>query len=204
MKALGYVQAGGASTRFGQDKALVKLGGQTMLERSCALLQEAIGNATIVVGAVRYEFPTARHIEDRWPGEGPLGGIITALEDAKQQSQRGEWALIVSCDMPFLTTAWLKHIVELAEKSDADAIVPRSDSGLEPLCACWRIASTEQLQTAFGAGVRKIGEALQRVRMEVLDEPEWKRFDTAGRLFWNMNTPADFEEIRKAWDAHKS
>jgi len=204
MTALGYVQAGGASSRFGQDKALVRLGGQTMIERTCALLHEATGNATIVMGAVRYEFSTVRQIADRWPGEGPLGGIITALEDAGGLPGQVEWALIVSCDMPFLTAAWLEHMVELAEKSDAAAIVPRSVSGLEPLCACWRIVSAGQLRAAFEEGVRKIGEALRRVRMEVLDESEWKRFDTAGRLFWNMNTPADFEEIRKVWDAEKS
>jgi molybdenum cofactor guanylyltransferase len=204
MTVLGYVQAGGASTRFGRDKALVKLGGRTMLERTCALLHEVTENAAVVSGSGRFEILTARQINDRWPGEGPLGGIITALEDAQQQPQRAEWALIVSCDMPFLTREWLKHLAGLAEKSDADAIVPRSTGGLEPLCACWRIGAVGKIRAAFDEGVRKIGEALQRVCMEVLDECEWKRFDNAGRLFWNMNTPADFEEIRKTWETEKS
>jgi len=37
----------------------------------------------------------------------------------------------------------------------------------------------------------------------VLDEADWKRFDSAGRLFWNMNTAADFEEVRRAWEAER-
>jgi molybdopterin-guanine dinucleotide biosynthesis protein A len=204
MKARGYVQAGGASTRFGQDKALQKLGGQTMLERTCALLKQVTGDVAIVAPADKYDFREFRQVADRWPGEGPLGGIITAIEDAQLQPQRAEWALIVSCDMPFLSCAWLKYLVALAEKSDADAIVPRSESGLEPLCACWRIEVAGQIRASFDEGIRKIGDALMRIRTEVLDESEWKRFDTAGRLFWNMNTPADFEEIRRAWETEQS
>ena len=37
--------------------------------------------------------------------------------------------------------------------------------------------------------------------MEVLDEPSWKRFDTDGHLFWNMNTPEDFNEARRILEA---
>jgi molybdopterin-guanine dinucleotide biosynthesis protein A len=53
------------------------------------------------------------------------------------------------------------------------------------------------VRQAFDAGVRKVSEAMKRLPMEVLDEPVWKRFDTNGRLFWNMNTPADYEEARR-------
>ena len=53
------------------------------------------------------------------------------------------------------------------------------------------------LKSVFDGGVRKGTEALKHVRTEVLDESAWKRFDSAGRLFWNMNTPADFEEAQR-------
>ena len=53
------------------------------------------------------------------------------------------------------------------------------------------------VQAAFDGGVRKVTEAMKRLTMEVLDEAAWKRFDTEGRLFWNMNTAADYEEARR-------
>jgi hypothetical protein len=53
------------------------------------------------------------------------------------------------------------------------------------------------IQAAFDAGGRKVTEAMKQVSMEVLDEADWKRFDTDGRLFWNMNTAADYEEARR-------
>jgi molybdopterin-guanine dinucleotide biosynthesis protein A len=196
---LGYVQAGGASSRFGRDKALVKLGGVTMLERMCGLLRGVCASVAIVAPSGRYEIAGARRVEDRWPGEGPLGGILTALLDASARVTDSKWTLIVSCDMPFLTNAWLAQLTELAERSAADVAVPRSPGGLEPLCACWRTSAAIPLRNAFEEGVRKVSDGLQRLTVEVLDEPQWKRFDTAGRLFWNMNTPRDFEEARRLW-----
>jgi len=55
------------------------------------------------------------------------------------------------------------------------------------------------LQTAFDERIRKVTDAMKRVRVEVLDETHWKRFDTAGRLFWNMNTQQDYEEALRIW-----
>ncbi|MGB6898744.1 MAG: hypothetical protein WBE12_09145, partial [Candidatus Acidiferrum sp.] len=50
---------------------------------------------------------------------------------------------------------------------------------------------------AFERGVRKMTQGIALLRVEVLDERDWKRFDSAGRLFWNMNTAADYEEARR-------
>ena len=191
---IGYVQAGGASSRFGSDKALAKLCGKTMLERMCDLVRQAIGEVRIVAQPGRYSIDGVASVADRWPGEGPLGGIATALADAASSQPRSEWALILSCDMPFLTVAWLQFLADCAAKSSANAIVPRSENGLEPLCACWSIATARKVESEFRAGTRKVTQALQALRVEVLDEKDWKRFDTNGRLFWNMNTQADYEE----------
>jgi molybdenum cofactor guanylyltransferase len=204
MTTRGYIQAGGGSTRLGRDKALVELGGKTMLARTCELLQRITPDVTIVAGSNKYEIAGVRIVHDCWPGEGPLGGIITALVDAGEREMPAEWALIVGCDMPFLTVAWLKHIVGRAERSNADVLVPHSAGGLEPLCACWRTSAASALRSAFEGGVRKISDALERVRTEVLDATDWKRFDTAGRLFWNMNSAADFEEACRIWESQQS
>jgi molybdopterin-guanine dinucleotide biosynthesis protein A len=52
-------------------------------------------------------------------------------------------------------------------------------------------------QAAFDSGVRKVTKAMKRLPIEVLDDPAWKRFDTEGRLFWNINTQADFAKARR-------
>jgi len=197
----GFLQAGGGSTRFGTDKALVQLAGKTMLQRTVELLAQVCDNVRVVAPAGKYNDVPWPVIADRWPGEGPLGGILTALLNVNQLAQpqgpRSSWALVLSCDMPFLTPDFLAFLADRAERSQAQVVVPQSRNGLEPLCACWSTNSVTTLQAAFDQGVRKVTEAMKRLPMEVLDESLWKRFDSHTGLFWNMNTPADLTEARR-------
>ena len=208
MSVYGYVQAGGGSTRFGADKALAQLAGKSMLERTCALLIPICKGVRVVAPVDKYPYSPSPTLIDKWPGEGPLGGILTALHHADDFSrtlaaapgiaeEARTFCLILSCDMPFLTRAWLAFLTERALRSKADVVVPKSASGLEPLCACWRTDAASAIERAFEGGVRKVTDAMKRLRMEVLDESVWKRFDSDGRLFWNMNTPEDFEEASR-------
>jgi molybdopterin-guanine dinucleotide biosynthesis protein A len=109
--------------------------------------------------------------------------------------------MILSCDMPFLTHDFLVYLRERAQQSSALVVVPESRSGLEPLCACWRMDALARVQAAFDTGVRKVTEAMKHFPMEVLDESVWKRFDKHDRLFWNMNTAEDFEAARRLLEA---
>ena len=200
----GYVLAGGASSRFGTDKALAEFAGQTMLARTAKLLSAAVSTVRIVSPTAKLQDEAYETVPDRWPGQGPLGGILTALFDAKKRAGEGALALIVSCDMPFVTAAWLRYIAERAMECEAEAILPKSAQGWEPLCACWRACAAEIMLPLFEAGTRKITDALNVLHVEVLDEKDWKRFDTNRRLFWNMNTLADYEEARRVLAAENS
>src|SRR6267378_1139745 len=202
-KVAGYVLAGGGSTRFGRDKALAEVGGMPMIARMTELLRSVTTQVKIVAVPSKYAAFGAEIVEDRWPGEGPLGGIITALEDSAQSASRPEWNLIVSCDMPFLTQDWLQFLANRAAKSKAQVVFPHSASGPEPLCACWQTSAAAKLRSGFERGVRKVTEGIALLRAEVLDEQDWKRFDSAGRLFWNMNTAADYEEARRILEAER-
>jgi molybdopterin-guanine dinucleotide biosynthesis protein A len=199
----GYILAGGGSTRFGRDKALVEVGGLPMLGRMIGLLQSVAKNVKVVGAPEKYARFEREMVSDRWPGEGPLGGIITALEDAAMDPAQPEWNLIVGCDMPFLTQEWLSFLCERAASSKAQVVVPHSAHGPEPLCACYWTHAAGALRAALESGVRKVTQGLQHVSTEVLDEADWKRFDSAGRLFWNMNTAADYEQARRILEAER-
>ena len=197
----GYVLAGGGSTRFGQDKALIKVNGQPMLLRMQRLLASVVTDVAVIASPEKYASFGVSCIPDLWLGQGPLGGIITALRSSAAATNIPRWNLIIGCDMPFLSREWLAHLAKLSLVSDVDVLVPRSINGLEPLCACWRTNAADQLQKEFDSGTRKITDAMEKLRMEIVDEPDWKRFDKAGRLFWNMNTPKDYEEARRLLNA---
>jgi molybdopterin-guanine dinucleotide biosynthesis protein A len=198
-----YVLAGGGSTRFGRDKALVEFSGKPILARMIDAVRGTSKDVRIVAASGKYETFETEIVEDRWPGEGPLGGIVTALLYTRENEPECEWNLIVSCDMPFLTAGWLRFLVERATKGAAQVVVPHSGNGPEPLCACWQTDAVDTLQAAFERGVRKVTQGIALLRAEVLDERDWKRFDSAGRLFWNMNTAADYEEARRIVEAEQ-
>jgi molybdopterin-guanine dinucleotide biosynthesis protein A len=199
---LGYVLAGGGSTRFGSDKALAEIDGKPMVLRMRELLANVTSGVNVVAAPGKYSNLRVSALTDRWPGEGPLGGIITALRATEKGGV--EWNLLVGCDMPFLTREWLNYLIERSLASRAEVVVPRSVKGLEPLCACWRSTGTETLQHVFDVGVRKVTEAMKQLQMEIIDESDWKRFDSAGRLFWNMNTAADYDEAKKILEAERA
>jgi molybdopterin-guanine dinucleotide biosynthesis protein A len=193
----GYVLAGGGSTRFGQDKALVKIDGKPMLTRMCELLAGTASEVNVVAAPGKYVSLGMVSVADRWPGEGPLGGIITALQHTEADAPQCQWNVLVSCDMPFLTREWMAFLVQRAASSEAQAVLSESHHGLEPLCACYKTNGAAALQAVFEAGERKVTRALQQLKTEVLDEADWKRFDSDGRLFWNMNTPVDYDEAKR-------
>lgn len=100
------VLCGGASRRMGRDKALLEVAGRPMVARVVAAARAAGAAEVITVGGdepgIRAALaglggPTARHVPDRHPGEGPLGGLLTAL--AALAGAGADAALIVSCDL---------------------------------------------------------------------------------------------------------
>jgi molybdenum cofactor guanylyltransferase len=170
-----------------------------MLSRMCRLISDVTGSVAVVARPHGYSEFDVWITEDLWPGEGPLGGIITAMTATAESDGGRDWSLIVSCDMPFLTREWLSYMLDRAFSSDVDVLFPCSATGHEPLCGCWRTAALPRLQATFEEGTRKVTDGVKQLRVEVLDEMHWKRFDTAGRLFWNMNTRQDYEEAVRIW-----
>ncbi len=176
----GFVLVGGRSTRMGRDKALLPFAGSTLAARVAAQVASAAGCVTLV-GPMSYGRLGFSVTPDIFPGEGPLGGILTAL-----QVTTADWNLVVACDMPAVSAGFLRELLAAAENLDADALVPASPGGrLEPLCAVYHRRSRQVLNHAFANGVRKIATALESVHM--------MRFPVAELApFQNVNTPEDW------------
>lgn len=194
----GFVLAGGASLRMGRAKALLEIAGETQIARVARLVGRAAANCSIVGEVAGWPSCGFSVIADRWPGTGPLGGMATALG-----ASGAEWNLMVACDMPYLTQEWLAHLAGRALGSRADAVIPMTERGAEPLCAAYNRSAEPLLRGALERGVRKVREALEELRVERLEPAEWKGFDSGGRLFKNMNAPADYEEARAWFAAHR-
>jgi molybdenum cofactor guanylyltransferase len=193
----GFILAGGASSRMGRPKALLEIGGEPMIVRTARLVELVTGSATVVGGFDGAEAIRLSLLGDEWPGTGPLGAIATALRKSSAQ-----WNLIVGCDLPYLTREWLEYVVERASASQSDAVVPLNTRGAEPMCAAYHKCAEALLLTAIERGTRKVTEGLKSLSIEWIEPGDWKRFDSAGVLFKNMNTPEDYEEAKAALEGH--
>jgi molybdopterin-guanine dinucleotide biosynthesis protein A len=174
----GYLLAGGRSTRMGRDKALLPFRGGRLAEVVARAVEEAAGSVTVVGRPELLAYPT---IADLYPGEGPLGGILTALAHS-----HAEWNLVVACDMPEVTSEFLAGLLDRATASGRDALIPSGPSGRrEPLCAVYRSTAREALEREFARGVRKVMAAVAGLDAAVWVSPQVAHFQ-------NVNTPEDW------------
>lgn len=166
---------------MGRDKARLPFRGRTLAEFVALTVESAAGTAVLVGDPSLYEEFGYPVIPDRFPGQGPLGGILTALHHTA-----ADWNLVVACDMPGLSVEFLKRLFETAERSQPAALVPAGPSGRpEPLCALYHRGALEALESAFHAGQRKVTAALAGIRTEILPVKEVS-------IFQNVNTPEEW------------
>jgi molybdopterin-guanine dinucleotide biosynthesis protein A len=115
-----------------------------------------------------------------------LGGILSALRNSA-----ADWNLIVACDMPGVRVDFLNRLIDTAEQSHGDAVLPTDSGQLEPLCAAYHRRCYLPLSQAFAKGVRKIVTALDCVRVTAWQVPEELS------CFQNVNTPEDWAPYDK-------
>jgi molybdopterin-guanine dinucleotide biosynthesis protein A len=181
MTRAGFVLAGGASRRMGRDKALLPLGAGTMVEQIAATVRNAAGNVTIIGPIERYTHLGFPVVPDKIENCGPLGGLYTALCITK-----AEWNLIVACDMPHVTEAFLKRLMEAAaEASDADCLVPETGGKLDPLCAVYHARVACAAESAIHHKLFKMHDFISTLRTSRWPVPDPRPLD-------NVNTPAEW------------
>jgi len=175
------VLVGGRSSRMGRDKALLPFRGAFLAQSVARAVTSAAGGAVLVGDPQRHGNLGYPVIPDRYPEEGPLGGILTALHHTS-----ADWNLIAACDMPGLTADFLSRLLDAAEDAGADALVPTTPAGqLEPLCAVWHGRSRDAMEGAFAGGIRQVSRALEALR--------WDRYPVQQvAQFQNVNTPEDW------------
>lgn len=179
------IQAGGKSTRMGQDKSFVPFDGRPMIEvvidRVAGLGAELI---LITNKPDAYAHLGLPMFGDIFLDAGPLGGIYTAVHHAAHPH-----TLVVACDMPRLNRELLQYMIDLRET--ADIVVPRWDKFPEPLHAVYSDACLEPIREKLDAQMLKITAFYGRVRTRFVGREEIERFDPDGRSFINVNTPED-------------
>jgi molybdopterin-guanine dinucleotide biosynthesis protein A len=188
---IGLVLAGGLARRMGGgDKALLKVGGETILER--ALKRLAPQCMRMVLNAngdpARFAFTGLPVVPDNFTGfAGPLAGILAGLDWMAQSAPEAEWMVSVPGDCPFLPHDLVTRLHAARQAEGKPLACARSGSWRHPVVGLWRVDLRHDLRGALvDDDLRKIEVWTARHGVAIADWP-----DTPVDPFFNVNTPED-------------
>lgn len=208
------VLAGGGSTRMGQDKALLKLGNKTMIERVVIPLQGIFKNILVVTNEPeKYNMlKNVKFVGDcvKTKEKSSLIGLYSGLKQSETSH-----IFAIGCDMPFVNTEFIKYMVNLLK--DEDIIVPFCSNGLierttdlpknkdmaappareyyQPLYAIYGKGCISEFEELLAKGCYRIASIFKNVNTKKITEEEIKRFDSYMLCFKNINTYEEYLQV---------
>lgn len=171
------ILTGGQSRRMGRDKALLTLDGETISLRLAARFAPFAPVYFSVDRAGRFPLGGCGELVDRYPGRGPLNGIVAAFRDTG-----ADYALLVATDMPNASPSAAERLCECIGAHDACLFAD------EPLFALYHRRCLASAEACLAEGKNAMRALLVRVDAHVLAPPD-------DALFANLNTPQEWSRF---------
>jgi len=193
LRPVGIVLAGGASRRFGRDKATLEIARvgevETLAGWALRRLEEVCGELA-VADAGRAVAPGARSLPDG-PGRGPAAGLLGAAHAFPARS-----LLVLACDLPAVPAHLLAKIAAVAAGGNFDLVLPRWEGGAEPLAALYAPKALAALDRRIAAGNYALYDLAEEPGLIVatLSAADLVPFGPPQEIFANVNTPEDLAQ----------
>ncbi len=213
MKLLAAIQAGGRSTRMGADKAWVELAGRPLIEYALQAAQPLAQRLAIVISRDTPQQERYTQLAARWQAEllydpndhcGPLGGIQTALLNCEAR----ETALILACDLPFVTTQFLAllHAIhsgvllacypQSAIRNPQSITIPLDQTGRRQMLAgFYEKACLPAIELLLAEGKLRVDGLCARVAVREVEFATYAHLPRAATLLNNLNTPEELRSV---------
>jgi len=190
MTIAGIVLAGGKSSRYGKPKMFETYQNKYFYQHSVeALKQNSL--SPIVISTNEKLIPSFRQndvdfiVEKETEAyQGPLFAMYNALS----KIPHADWYFVLSCDIPFITSAFVEKMICLTENGQYDAIVPIQSGNIHPLLALYHHRSLAKMEQLLAKNIRKIRLLLDEI--SVLTVP----FSAEEEVFININKPQDWRK----------
>ncbi|MGB3404950.1 MAG: molybdenum cofactor guanylyltransferase [Microcoleaceae cyanobacterium] len=187
------ILAGGKSSRMGQDKALIEINHQPLIQRVCNVAIKVSPAVYILTPwQDRYQAivpAECQFISESQPNQGPLVALSEGISVLNT-----EWTLLLGCDLPCLDSTilqqWIHQLAQLPLSTLA--MIPYRDSRWEPLCGFYRRQCQDNLQSFIQQGGRSFQQWLPQIEVcpIQLNPPQ-------DLMLLNCNTPMELEKIRQ-------
>ncbi len=179
----GIVLIGGRSRRFGTDKVMAPMGEKILFERVTDIIAPLFSEV-VLVGHAREGLEDFHIVEDLTPGQGPLGGIRTALSVSNTPH-----CFVFAADMPNLSKEFIEYMISVTD--DHDAVVPVWSKGREPLHAIYHRRILPKAEELLDKQVFRIFNLLSAIDTLIVEEETIRRFTDPAITFANINTIED-------------
>ena len=188
------VLAGGRSQRMGVDKTLLLFDGEPLVRRVAETVARVCEHVVVVTNRPEAmadaDLPASvRVLTDEVAYQGPLGGLITALDSAED-----EWVLAVAADMPWLKPAVVRALWDA--RDGAQVVLPVGEKGPEPLLALYHRSCLPEARRVLASGRRRLVAILPAVKSVAVPLEDLEELDPGLRSLVNVNTPDELIEVR--------
>ena len=193
---LGAILAGGKSTRMGKDKLFLELNNKKLIEHTIDKVKKYL-KQLIVVTNQNNEFFSKNNltvVKDCIEGQlGPLVGILTAMEWAKQNSKKYSWVATFPCDTPFFPETIIKSFIKESERKDSLILCASSHGRKHNIFGLWSLDLYDKLKDdLINKKIRKVQDWTEKNKIKNL-EFKFKDYDP----FFNINTEEDFKKAKQ-------
>ncbi len=188
------LQAGGSSSRMGKDKALMPFLGVPLIQRLQQRFQ-GMGSKLLAITnhPNEYRFLDIPLYTDLLPGRGALGGLLTALEVSTT-----EYVGLIAADMPFASPELLAFLLKEIKATEADAVMPSSSYGPEPLHSVYNRQNCLPLvRQAIENDLWRMNSWHDQAKIRQINASLTTAASGSEYTFVNLNTREDFNEAEE-------
>lgn len=183
MQITGIILAGGKSLRMGADKSLLKINGETLLQRAIDICLPVSKTILISSNNTVHEEFGFKIVSDEIKNCGPIGGIYSCLKQSET-----EWNFVLSVDAAFVEQQFVLYLI--SEIDTCDAIIPIHEKGKEPLIALYHKNSLTAIKKMLDSGNYKMQNLLSEINTKYVNAQNW--VEQFPKIFRNLNRPEDF------------
>ena len=176
---------------MGKNKAFIEIDGVPIIQRIHTLFKSLFSETVIVTNEVElFRNFEAKIYRDLIPNQGALGGLYTGIYYSSFPN-----AFCVACDMPFLKSSVIRYLIHKME--GYDVVVPRTEDGLEPLHAIYSKNCLDPIRKILEHKQFKVLDFYPMVKVNIVEESEFRSLDPARESFLNVNTPEELRLVKK-------
>jgi molybdopterin-guanine dinucleotide biosynthesis protein A len=188
----GVVLAGGQSSRYGKNKALVKVKGVPLIEKALYAMASIFDHVVMITNKPdEFAYLQVPMFQDIIQGLGPIGGVYTGLKVIPDQA-----GFFVACDMPFLNPYLIRHMVAI--RDDFDVVVPKISGWIEALHGLYTKRCGGSIERLIQSGTFQVFRFFSEVSVRFVDDNEVRRWDPDLRSFLNINTPDELKRLEQS------